>query len=87
MSKMASAGAIKFSQGRRSEAMNIPEKSEIGAAVDFTCICLTSLHIRTDKVYKDDSLKIKNRWSFKARGHHDAELVRKSSILDIFNGN
>ena len=55
MSKMASAGAVELSQGRRSEAMNIPEKSEIGAAVDFTCICLTSLHIRSDKVYKDDS--------------------------------
>ena len=29
MSKMASAGAIKFSQGRRSEAMNIPEKAKL----------------------------------------------------------
>ena len=55
MFKMASARAIEFSQGRRSEAMNIPEKSEIGAAVGFTRICLTSLHIRTDKIYKDDS--------------------------------
>ena len=42
---MVSARAIEFGQGRRSEAMNIPEKSEIGAAVDFTCICLTSIYI------------------------------------------
>lgn len=55
MSKMAGARAIEFSQGRPWEAMNIPEKRKIGAAVDFTCICLTSLHIRTEKIYEDDS--------------------------------
>ena len=52
---MAGARAIEFSQGRRSEAMSIPDNNEIGATVDFTCICLTSLHIRTEKIYEDDS--------------------------------
>ena len=55
MSIMVGARAIEFSQGRRSEAMSIPEKSGIGMAVDFTCICLTSLNTRSEKIFKDDS--------------------------------
>ena len=52
---MAGARAIEISQRRRPETAIIPEKCEIGVAVDLTGICLAVVHIRTKKIYEHDN--------------------------------